>query len=201
MGPIAVLRLTWETRLSFPLNSLVTFVDSYRGGTLGGMPMGRGLTAPTPLDTERGMGALSPVLSACDQSQTCQGRLTCVNRAAPLACPRRIKCGEGRLGRYSFKTLGSASCFAHLAATRRPDKGLGAARSKAPRGETGHPEAPWPLYDRLTSPKGGRGETRPRGHVAWWKGSFPLLCMPSDPYHRQESTPNYSYMVPFTCQC
>lgn len=28
----------------------------------------------------------------------------------------------------------------------------------------GHPEVPWPLYDRLTSPKGGGG-TRPRGKV------------------------------------
>nr|AAU89227.1 hypothetical protein [Oryza sativa Japonica Group]ABF96537.1 hypothetical protein LOC_Os03g29420 [Oryza sativa Japonica Group] len=67
VGPSAVLRLTRGTRLPFPLNSLVAFVDSYRNGTLGGLPMGRGLPAPTSPDTGRGVGALLPVSYACDR--------------------------------------------------------------------------------------------------------------------------------------
>ncbi len=146
-----------------------TLVDSScTGGTLGCVPMGRGIPAPTPPDIGWDVGALPPVPSACDRSHASQGRLMCVNQAAPHACPHRIKCGEGRLGRHSFKTLGCASCSAHLAATWQPGEGLGVVCSKGPRDVTRHPEAPWPLHNRLTFPPrggGGRKATRPRGQV------------------------------------
>jgi len=143
-----------------------TFVDSCTGGTLGYVPMGRGIPAPTPPDRGRNVGALPPVPYACDRSQTGQARLTHVNRAAPHVRPRHINFGGGQLGRYSFKALGSASPSAHSTATWQPSERLGAACSKGLRGATGHPEVPWPLHDRSFSPEVGRGEgqaARPRG--------------------------------------
>jgi hypothetical protein len=173
VGPNAVLRLTRETSLSFPLNSMETFLDSCTRDTLGYVPMGQAYLPPLCLTGGRTWVRCHP--SAYDRSQTNQARLTHVNRAAPHARPRHIKRDEGRLGHRSFKTFGSASPSAHSATTWKPSEGLGAACSKGPRGATGHPEAPWPLHERSFSPGEAGGQAaRPRGRI---EGFFPsILC-------------------------
>jgi hypothetical protein len=141
--PSAVLRLTRGTSLPFPLKCMETLVDSpCTGGALGSVPMGRGISTPTPPDIGRDVGALSLVLSACDRSQTGQGRLTCVNWAAPHVCPRHIKCGKRWLGRRAFKTLDGTACSVHSLRHVVAGEGLEAVCLMGPRGVTWRPEAP-----------------------------------------------------------
>nr|BAD53741.1 hypothetical protein [Oryza sativa Japonica Group]BAD53822.1 hypothetical protein [Oryza sativa Japonica Group] len=127
--------------------------------------MGRGISTPTPPDTGWDVGALSLVLSACDLSQTGQGRLTCVNRAAPHVCPHHIKCGKRWLGRRAFKTLDGTACSVHSLRHVVAGEGLEAVCLTGPRGVTWRPEAPWPPHNHLTSPRGG-GEKA--GRTATW---------------------------------